>query len=362
MKRRHLGPLLLIASTALSCRSSSPDDAAAPPPVDAGPKEPFTVEVLGDARIGSDSAAPDFHRASGRLAIEGGPFADAKLVVDLRSTCFPFEQWKEEPPPAGHNWPASCDAFDRNFEIALADPADPGAPALELIRAITPFGGPLHLEKDVTDVVNAVRGPRELVVTIPSYSDPEGKVSGSNGGWNVSARIEVTPGTPPRDVRAVLPLVYDDETRSGAPRPFRFTLPPGTTHARVEYLATGHGGGDPDVACNGPAEEFCKRTHTIAVDGSPVLERKALWRTDCKSYCTLTKGGPFGEYCLENPCGAPTSVRAPRANWCPGTETLPVVLEPETLTSGEHTLDLSIDKVAEGGSWQISIKVFAYGD
>jgi hypothetical protein len=43
--------------------------------------------------------------------------------------------------------PADCDAFDRNFEIALDEPdADSGAPpGLELVRAITPFGGPLRL-------------------------------------------------------------------------------------------------------------------------------------------------------------------------------------------------------------------------
>ncbi len=361
MKRALLSALLLLSSAG-AC-SSEKNGGAPPPQVEAGaPAQPFTLDVLADARIGSNSEAPDFHRAAGAVSIEGGPFAEAKLVVDLRSTCFPFEQWDDDPPPTGHNWPPSCDAFDRNFEIALADPAAPDAPAIELIRAITPFGGPLHLEKDVTDVLNASRGARELVVTIPSYSDAEGKVSGSNGGWNVSARIEVTPGPAPRTVLAVLPLVYDDKTPGGAPRSLPFTLPPGTTSARVEYLATGHGGGN-DLGCIGPAEEFCERTHTISVDGVAVVNKKKLWRTDCESFCTLTKGGPFGEYCRENPCGAPGSVRAPRANWCPGTETAPIVLEPEQLTTaGEHTVDLTISRVAEGGKWQISVKVFAYGD
>ena len=362
---RHLLPALIAGSMALSCRSGNdaPSSTVSPPLVEAGIPEPFTLDVLTDARIGSNGDAPDFHRVAGPVALDGGPFAEAKLVVDLRSTCFPFEQWKDDPPPAGHNWPRSCDAFDRNFEIALADPAAPASPAIELIRAITPFGGPLHLEKDVTDVLNASRGPRELVFTIPSYSDPEGKVSGSNGGWNVSARIEVTPGPAPRDVRAVVPLVYDDETPGGAPRSFPFTLPSGTTHARVEYLATGHGGGALDAACIGPADEFCRRSHTLTVDGVAIVDKKTLWRTDCKKLCTLTKGGPFGEYCLENPCGAPPSVRASRANWCPGSETAPIILEPEQLTTaGEHTIDLTIDKVAEGGNWKVSIKVFAYGD
>jgi len=363
MKRHLLSALFVVTSAALACSSSNDASTSPePPPVEAGSLAPFTLDVIDDGRISSDGNAPNFHRVAGPVTIEGGPFAEAKLVVDLRSTCFPFEQWEDDPPPAGQNWPASCDAYDRNFEIALADPAAPDAPAIELIRAITPFGGPLHLEKDVTDVLNVLRGARELVVTIPSYSDAEGKVSGSNGGWNVSAKIEVTPGPAPRDVRAVIPLVYDDQTRGGAPRSFPFDLPAGTTNARVEYLATGHGG-DSEFGCNGPADEFCKRAHTLTVDGVALVDKKALWRTDCADFCTMTKGGPFGEYCLENPCGAPSSVRAPRANWCPGTETPPIVLEPEQLTSaGAHTIDLAIDKVAEGGRWQVSIKVFAYGD
>lgn len=329
---------------------------------DAGvPAAPYTIAVIESARIGSRSEEPNFHKASGELEATGGPFAEVKLVVDLATTCFPFDQWESDPPPAGHNWPASCDAFDRNFEIALVDPALPAAPGLELIRAITPFGGPLHLERDVTDVFNATRGKRRLEITIPSYSDAEGKVSGANGGWTVSARLEVTPGTPPRNVLAVLPLLYDSDTKS-AERVFDFTLPEGTTNARLEYLATGHGGGEGGIACIGPAEEFCKRTHTLKADDAELVAEKALWRTNCDDLCTLTKGGPFGEYCKENPCGAPESVRAPRANWCPGSETPPLTAEPSAFaTPGPHRLGVTVKDVAEGGQWRISAKVFAYG-
>ena len=322
--------------------------------------EPYALAALDKARIGSKSEEPNFQKVTADVEPQSGPFADVKLVVNLTTTCFPFEQWKADPPPSGHNWPASCDAFDRNFEVALFDPALPDAPGLELIRAITPFGGPLHLELDVTDIFNALRGKRRLEVTIPSYSDGEGKVSGSNGGWNVSARFEVTPGAAPRPILAVLPLVYDSDTKA-TERVVDFSLPEGTSHARVEYLATGHGGGDGGLDCIGPAEEFCARTHTLTADGAAFVDAKKLWRTNCAKLCTLTKGGPFGEYCKENPCGAPQSVRAPRANWCPGSETAPIVAEPEAFaTPGPHRLGIAVNKVADGGQWRVSAKVFAY--
>lgn len=342
--------------------SRGPDagiEAAPPPP-------PYTLTALDKARIGSKSEAPDFHVAKGEIEPRegGGPFAEVKLVVDLATTCFPFEQWKDDPPPAGQSFPASCDAFDRNFEVALFDPSKPEAPGLELVHAITPFGGPLHIELDVTDVFQTIRGKRRVEVTIPTYSDAAGKVTGSNGGWTVSARFEVTPGPAPRKVLAVVPLVYTSLTKGGVEQPYAFSLPEGTAYTRLEYLASGHGGGRGElIVCIGPADEFCERKHTLRADDAVVLKEKPLWRQDCDKLCTVTAGGPFKSYCKENPCGAPESVRAPRANWCPGSTTNPIVLEPEAFAKpGDHTLGVTVDTIAEGGSWRVSAKVFAYAE
>src|SRR5205814_1914539 len=88
---------------------------------------------------------------------------------------------------------------------APAAPLDPPAkdgdpPAIELIRAITPFGGPLHVEADITDVLNGLPGPHRLQAYIDTWSDSAGRVSGSDGGWTVSARVKVQPGSSPRRV------------------------------------------------------------------------------------------------------------------------------------------------------------------
>ncbi|HEY1954527.1 MAG TPA: peptide-N-glycosidase F-related protein [Polyangiaceae bacterium] len=339
--------------------------------VEAGPPARYAQTLLDAARIGSDSSQPNFQKATADVQLAGAPFASVNLVVDLTSTCFPFSNWKTDKPPPGQYWPADCDAFDRNFEMALFDPANPNAPGLELVRAITPFGGPEHIEQDVTDIFNALGGAdRTFVVTIPSYSDSAGKVSGSKGGWNVSAHLDVVPGAPPRNVLAVQSLLYTSIGSSppgpsapASPPEYRFTLPPGTTKTTIEYRVTGHGGADDTTGdCIGPADEFCKRTHTLLLDGRK-LDAMVPWRANCNKLCTKTindaGAGPVGQYCLENPCGAIASVQAPRANWCPGSETPPFTYTPD-LAPGDHTFAFGISRIA--GVWRVSATVYAYGD
>jgi hypothetical protein len=137
------------------------------------------------------------------------------------------------------------------------------------LRAITPFGGPLTFEADITDVVNGLRGSHELNVDIQTWGDSAGQVSGAEGEWTVSARITLEPGSAPRRVLAVVPLLFGTQTEA-EPAPLPFSVPDGTTSARLEYRTTGHGGADvpDDAACIGPAEEFCERHHTLSLDGT----------------------------------------------------------------------------------------------
>ena len=69
------------------------------------------------------------------------------------------------------------------------------------------------------------------------------------------------------------------------------------------------------------------------------------------------------QYCQENPCGAIQSVRAPRANWCPGSVTPPRVEEPAAWGApGAHSFSYDIDTIDGSGLWRVTAVVFAYGD
>ncbi len=358
----------MVAGTVAAC-SPDGDAAAARASADAGgeaaPAAPYSLDALTSARIGSNSARPDFQRAAAPIDLRDGPFERVTLVVDLDTTCFPFERWEDDPPPTGHNWPASCDAFDRNFEIVLDEPrsaADP--PGLELVRAITPFGGPMRVEADVTEVANGLPGPHELGVRITTWSDASGQVTGADGGWTVSARLDVVPGRPPAGVLAVVPLFYDSVTVPGI-EPLEFETPPGTVFTRLEYRATGHGGARGAPGCGlAAAEEFCRRAHAIFADEALVGDVDP-WRDDCERLCTVARqpsaSGGF-DYCVENPTGDIGSVRASRSNWCPGSVTPPFTWDLDALrTAGPHSFRWQLTDVAPGGSWRISVNFFAFG-
>jgi hypothetical protein len=325
---------------------------------------PYQLTVLDNARIGSDSAAANFQRADGPVEFTT-TYAEAKLIVDLESTCFPFEKWQTNPPPAGHNWPADCDAFDRLVSVSLDEPTAPSTdpPALELIRAVTPFGGPLRLEADITDIANARPGTHTLTTHISTWSDAAGQVSGAAGGWNVTVRIELVPGAG-RRVLSAQPLFNGNQTKPSPKNTIGFEIPAGTTDARIEYRVTGHGASS-SPGCGGPAEEFCVRTHDLYLDGT-MVQSLSPWRDDCDALCTIAHQGPQSggfDYCTENPCGAIASVRAPRANWCPGSMTPPIVVTaPSLLDAGSHDFGWKIADVADGGSWRVSATLYAYGD
>jgi hypothetical protein len=320
--------------------------------------------VLDSVHISSDAEAEHFQSATVAVDFGAEPVARATLFVELESPCFPFDKWTRASIPAGHNWPEKCDAFDRGFELALDDPEpmSDGPPGIELGRAITPFGGPLSMEFDVTDAVNGLPGEHQLSVKIGTWPDPEGKVSGSKGEWIVSAWLERELGTPPRRVLAVIPLAYGSETTPSSD-PIPFEVPEGASSGRIDYRVTGHGGGMSGKNCIGPAEEFCRRTHTLLVDQETVDEFTP-WRTDCASLCTMAhyESSLLSiDYCAQNPCGAMSSVRASRANWCPGSVPSTHVLDAVVLgTPGSHEFSWAIDQVTEGGSWLLSATYYAF--
>jgi hypothetical protein len=349
-------PADLPADVATDAAGDLATDAAADLPGDTGPALRTTV-LLDRARIGSNGAEANFQHADSTFT-KGAAAAQVRLVMDLDTSCYPFEKWATNPPPQGQNYPADCDAFDRNFEFTVDEPAAEGeAPATEWVRAITPFGGPMHVDVDVTDLYNGLAaGDHDAHVRISTWSDGAGLISGSNGGWWISARLEVLPGDAPRKVLAVIPLWNGSLGAGDPPAPIPFTVPEGVTAGRIEYRATGHGGATGDADCFGPAEEFCKRNQALKVDDAVAGQQVLL--SDCSKNCVPTQYGQPGNgfvYCLLNPTANTMSAIADRANWCPSQVTPPWVVEGGALAvPGAHTFAFAVANVAAGGVWRIS--------
>lgn len=302
-----------------------------------------------------------------------GPFAEVSVTFQLESPCYPFDKWTQSPPPDGQMFPTKCDRFDRLMYFEVDPAADAMAvPGLQVLRSITPYGGPLEKTADITAFANTHPGVHSLRSFVGTWVDDQGQVSGSDGGYFVSVRIHVKPGMPAKRALAVTSLysgwVGVDTTLSD----LSFTLPEGTTRAELVYLVTGHGGAmDPSSACIGAAEEFCKRTHHLTVDGAELtplgFSRPGFvpWRDDCGKLCTMAQGHPMmGAYCKENPNRMAGSVTAPRANWCPGDAVAPIVAElpAAQLKAGKHQARFAIDDIYPEGRWQVALAVYAYGD
>jgi hypothetical protein len=396
-------PYLLLCLLTVACQPGttcgggavsppSPDiDAARDGTASPSPSALFELHPFVDVGIGSENGAAweETGQAARPLDLGPGPFQSVTLHVDLVSACFPFEGWAANPPPAGQSWPPTCDAFDRNFDLdlddplsdpapaaagdanAVAPPGDPGidagaslASAFNVVHAITPFGGPEHLDVDLTDLANARPGKHRLRVRLQSYADPAGKVTGSNAGWTVNASVAVVPGAPPRAVLAAAPLFTTRVSPGDSPPVGAFVVPAGALAGRIEYRASGHGQGVRDPGCVGPADEFCTRHHLIRVDGIEVAATDPH-RDDCQTLCTLAHDGTADkgfDYCAENPCGAIASVRAPRANWCPGSMTAPQIWDAFAAFAapGPHTFSTEIANIGQGGSWLVSATYYAY--
>ncbi|MCA9448423.1 MAG: hypothetical protein KC931_14980 [Candidatus Omnitrophica bacterium] len=321
---------------------------------DAG--EMRSLLLFDDTRISSLESDPNTRSATAEFDLGTDSYQSASLAVDLDSTCFPFEERTD--PPEGEIWPADCDAFDRLFTFVID--GDGEEVGYEVARAVTPFGGPMHFEVDLTRLANALSGVHSITVFIATQSDSLGQVTGSAGGWNVTARLDLITGSPTKKVLAAAPL-WNGIFRSDTPPPeISFTAPMGADEAFIEYRVTGHGAGIGTTGdCIGPADEFCMRKHLLFVDGG-MIDEIVPYNPDGGS-CTLTEYEGFS-YCLENPTGLPASVIAPRANWAPGEVTPPIVLTArELLVPGDHTFSFEIENVAAGGFWRVSAIYYALG-
>ena len=100
-------------------------------------------------------------------------------------------------------------------------------------------------------------------------------------------------------------------------------------------------------------------TRWTCTDGSPFFSPSSM------SQLVRHSSGRYfwiGNITPENPCGNVDSVRAPRANWCPGAVTEPMIWTDEALEApGPHEVQPTIDLLLPGGSWRVSLLYVALG-
>lgn len=246
-------------------------------------------------------------------------------------------------------------------------------PVVELMRFMTPFGvgyfsknhdsvsarrRPVYVDgwaekvvwkQDVTDLLPLLEGEAYVGVFIDTWTKE---------GYRIDVSISFTESAlrcdrkPKRHVEPLINTIYyigqrhpDIFSRKEVEIPF--TTPPNAKNIRLKYIATGHGG-------HSGGDEFRPQKNILRIDGREVLNFLP-WRTDCASFRRFnpTSGvwlqkrrmayiddeGRRAEKEIEEPLA---SSDLSRSNWCPGSDVLPVEVALNGLSSGAHTLAISI--------------------
>jgi hypothetical protein len=230
------------------------------------------------------------------------------------------------------------DRYDRAGSIRLVSD---GAPDLEVVRFITPYGGRADYEVDVTALARLLRGRRTIRAQIDTWTAPA---------WRLDLSFRYARVADYDDPAWAAPVYFTtDFNRRDMPQgdSVRVTVPAGMARVVLRYLSTGHctDGVDED--------EFVSKANVISVDGA-VVARLHPWRDDCRRFRDRNP------YCARWTDGSWSSDYS-RSGWCPGVEVLPTEIDlTDHLTPGTHTLRFVIEDMrprdAKGnyGYWRVS--------
>ena len=225
------------------------------------------------------------------------------------------------------------------------------APAtIELVRFITPFGGPSVYTADLTPLAPMLHGDVRLQALIDTYANP---------GWALSLKISFErEGVGFRRPAFAAPLFFVRDFKAERPTVrSRVRIPEGLDRPRLRMITSGHAtdgrGGD----------EFVTRTHTLRINGEVV----ARWRPWSENGGQLRELNPTsGRFVIGG--REVWSSDLDRSGWHPGLEVEPTIVPLPELTPGEHEIELSIrdirppdpdDPDAGYGYWRISAIVVA---
>lgn len=274
----------------------------------------ITTVTLFDAVQLSFADMANHRTVDGTATFPDGPFQHVTLHLTL--AC-----------PSGR-----CDQWDRLGSLRIASGAPMGdamsPPLAEFARFVTTYGVRGAWDLDVTDLQPLFHGTQPIQAFIDTWVGPG---SPYGNGWLLTASLEFTSGLAAHQPVAVVPLAWDQAVYGDPARPIAMQLPPqsitvpatGVASTGLYVITTGHGQGNVENCA-----EFCPRTHTVTVDGTPY--KQDIWRNDCDQNPINTQRGNW---------------QPSRAGWCPGDVVQPWIVDlGTTLAPGmSHTVSYDVE-------------------
>jgi hypothetical protein len=200
---------------------------------------------------------------------------------------------------------------------------------IEIARMISPYGSrftpdwKFEWKTDITDFSFQLHDSSEIEFIHTGYE------SNTDRGWLVTIKFELTVGPPVMETagfeklwEGIFPYGDSNDDIENYLKPVTFGNRFGADMVRLRILQTGHGMDDFENCA-----EFCDKYREIYFDNE-LKERKKIWRE-----------------CGDNPLYPQAGTWIfDRAGWCPGAMVNPEVYDFSVNDSGEHILDIDMEK------------------
>lgn len=252
---------------------------------------------------------------------------------------------------------------DPGTRAAIEQGLAPSAPAIELLRFITPFGvghfsdgpradeyRPVYIPRwadsvqwtaDLTSLLPVLEGPFFIGLFIDTWSG-DGHVVDAALHWTPTAAELHT-----KQSKVVVPVMnttklFADQTQFTAfadgPVSTEFTLTEPLANAKLHLTTTGHGG-------HSSGDEFTPCEHIVLLNEAEI-DRFTPWRDDCASFRRFNpSAGVWTEKTLWRGDSIEERIASSdysRSGWCPGSDVPARLVDLGQLPPGTHKLTIEI--------------------